>query len=126
MSNINEIIFFSSFLVFIFLMLGIDLGFFQKNNHSLSFREALAWTLVWVTISILFYFLILYHGNWIHGCDTPVEIQLRIDKYNHPIKIDGLSVQGAISLYNKNLSLEYLTGYLIEYSLSVDNVSLLS
>ncbi len=122
MSNLNEIIFFSSFLAFIALMLGIDLGFFQKKNHALSFKEALSWTLVWVTISIGFYFLIRFHGNWIHGSDTIAEIQNRISTYHHPIDITGLGVQDAIALYNKNLSLEYLTGYLIEYSLSVDNV----
>jgi tellurite resistance protein TerC len=122
MSNLNEIIFFSSFLLFIALMLGIDLGFFSKKNHALPFKEALSWTLVWVGISIGFYFLIRFHGNWIHGSDTLAEIQDRITKYNHPIDISGLGVQQAIDLYNKNLSLEYITGYLIEYSLSVDNV----
>jgi tellurite resistance protein TerC len=103
-------------------MLGIDLGFFQKKNHVLSFKEAVSWTLLWVGISIGFYFLILYHGNWIHGSDTLAEIHDRITKYRHPISITGLELEDAISLYNKNLSLEYLTGYLIEYSLSVDNV----
>ena len=58
----------------------------------------------------------------IHGSDTISEIQDRITRFNHPIDIRGLGVQDAINLYNKNLSLEYLTGYLIEYSLSVDNV----
>ena len=122
MHNLNEIIFFTSFLVFICIMLGIDLGFFQKKSHALSFKEALSWTMVWVGISIAFYFLIRLHGNWIHGSDTIAEIQYRIAKFHHPISIAGLSVQDAISLYNKNLSLEYITGYLIEYSLSVDNV----
>ena len=122
MSNLNETIFFSSFLVFICIMLGIDLGFFQKKSHVLSFKEALNWTLVWVGISVVFYFLIRFHGNWIHGSDTIAEIQSRITRFHHPINIAGLSVEDAISRYNKNLSLEYLTGYLIEYSLSVDNV----
>jgi tellurite resistance protein TerC len=103
-------------------MLGIDLGFFQKKNHTQTFKEALSWTLVWVGISVGFYFLIRFHGNWIHGSDTIAEIQYRIAKFNHPIDITGLGVQDAINLYNKNLSLEYITGYLIEYSLSVDNV----
>jgi tellurite resistance protein TerC len=103
-------------------MLGIDLGFFQKKNHALSFKEAMIWTTVWVSVSIGFYFLIRYHGNLIHGSDTIAELQQRIVTYKHPISIDGLSVQDAIGVYNKNLSLEYLTGYLIEYSLSVDNV----
>lgn len=122
MSNLNEILFFTSFLVFISLMLGIDLGFFQKKNHALSFKESLGWTIVWVSVSIGFYFLIRFHGNWIHGSDTIAEIQDRILTYKHPIDITGLGIQDAISLYNKNLSLEYITGYLIEYSLSVDNV----
>ena len=122
MFNLNEIIFFSSFLVFIGIMLVIDLGFFQKKNHALSFKEALTWTMVWVSISVAFYFLIKFHGNWIHGSDTLEEIQYRITKFHHPINIAGLGLQEAINLYNKNLSLEYLTGYLIEYSLSVDNV----
>ena len=122
MSNLNEIIFFSSFLFFIALMLGIDLGFFQRKNHALTFKEALGWTLVWVGISVGFYFLIRFHGNLIHGSDTLAEIQERITRFHHPIDITGLGVQEAIHLYNKNLSLEYITGYLIEYSLSVDNV----
>ena len=122
MTNLNEIIFFTSFLLFIALMLGIDLGFFQKKNHALSFKEAMIWTIVWVGVSVGFYFLIRFHGNWIHGSDTLAEIQNRITKFHHPINITGLGVQEAINLYNKNLSLEYLTGYLIEYSLSVDNV----
>ncbi len=122
MSNLNEVIFFTSFLLFIALMLGIDLGFFQKKNHALSFKEAVAWTLVWVGVSVGFYFLVRFHGNWIHGSHTLAEIQQRITKFHHPIDITGLGVQEAINLYNKNLSLEYLTGYLIEYSLSVDNI----
>ncbi|MEI6455407.1 MAG: TerC/Alx family metal homeostasis membrane protein [bacterium] len=120
--NLNEIIFFSTFLVFIVLLLVTDLGLFQKNSHTLAFKEALGWSLVWVGISIGFYFLIRYHGNWIHGTDTIEKLQNRIDSYNHPITIQGLPLNEAISLYNRNLSLEYLTGYLIEYSLSVDNV----
>ena len=120
--NLNELIFFSSFLVFILLMLMIDLGVFQKHSHTLKFRESLTWTLVWISISLVFYLLIRYHGNWIHGADTLAAIQERIDKFHHPVTIRGLSLEDAISRYNKNLSLEYLTGYLIEYSLSVDNI----
>jgi tellurite resistance protein TerC len=121
-SNINEIIFFSCFLLFVFLMLAVDLGFFNKHSHKQTFTESLIWTMVWVSISIIFYILIRYFGNLIHGSDTLVEIQGRIDKFHHPISIAGLNVDEAIRLYNKNLSLEYITGYLIEYSLSVDNI----
>jgi len=120
--NINEIIFFISFLVIIILLLVIDLGFFNKKSHILSFKEALSWSILWIAISILFYFIIRYHGNWIHGMDTIEKLQTRISNYHHPIIIQGVTLQQAIDLYNRNLSLEYLTGYLIEYALSVDNV----
>jgi len=121
-ANPNEILFFSSFLIFIFILLITDLGLFQKKSHELSFKEALGWTILWVGISIAFYYLILSHGNLIHGTDTFEKLQNRIDTYHHPIEIKGLTLLEAIKLYNRNLSLEYLTGYLIEYSLSVDNV----
>ena len=122
MANLNEILFFSTFLLFIVILLVTDLGLFQKNSHSLSLREALFWSLLWVGISIAFYFLIRFHGNWIHGADTLEAIRGKIVAFDHPIKIEGLTIEEATRVYNRNLSLEYLTGYLIEYSLSVDNV----
>ena len=118
----HEIIVFSSFLLFIFTMLALDLGVFNKKSHVPSFREALSWTIVWVTISIAFYLLIRFFGDELHDLNDLEGIKANILKYHHPIKIDGLLFQDAISLYNRNLSLEYLTGYLIEYSLSVDNI----
>ncbi|MEI8006149.1 MAG: TerC/Alx family metal homeostasis membrane protein [Bacteroidota bacterium] len=120
--NLNELLFFSSFLVFIMLMLLLDLGVFQKDSHAMKFKEALSWTIVWVGVSLLFYLLLRFRGNWIHGLDSLDAIQARIARFHHPINIAGLSLDDAIHSYNKNLSLEYLTGYLIEYSLSVDNI----
>ncbi|HNY02008.1 MAG TPA: TerC/Alx family metal homeostasis membrane protein, partial [Bacteroidales bacterium] len=122
MFNSSELIFSTSFLLFIGMMLALDLGVFQKTKHALTFREALTWTVVWVAISVGFFFLIRYHGNWIHGSDTLEEIQARIQKFGHPIDITGMQLDDAIRVYNRNLSLEYITGYLIEYSLSVDNI----
>ena len=57
-ANINEIIFFSCFLLFIFLMLGSTLEFSTNTAMKQTFTEALIWTMVWVTISMIFYFLI--------------------------------------------------------------------
>jgi len=121
-ANSNEILFFSFFLLFIIILLVTDLGLFQKKSHALSFKEAVGWTILWIGISIAFYYLIWSHGNLIHGTDTFEKLQHRIYTYHHPINIQGLTLQEALTLYNHNLSLEYLTGYLIEYSLSVDNV----
>lgn len=118
----NEIGFFSVFLVFIFTILLLDLGVFSKNNHKVGFREALTWSIVWVMISIGFYFFLIHFGYLIHGIDNIEDIQYRIDEFKHPIDITGLGFNQALLLYEQNLALEYLTGYLIEKSLSVDNI----
>lgn len=121
--NINEIIFFSSFLLVITLMLLLDLKVAHKTDHNIKFKEALIWSIIWIVLGLSFYFVLLYHGNWIHGVTDINGIQARIDTYNHPISIVGIADKDlAISIYNKNLGLEYLTGYLIEKSLSIDNI----
>jgi len=121
-NGMHEVIFFSGFLLFIFLVLAIDLGVFNKKSHIPSFREALAWTMVWVSISVIFYLLIMFFGHELHDLNDLKGIQSNIDKFHHPVRITGLSFDEAIKLYDRNLSLEYITGYIIEYSLSVDNI----
>jgi tellurite resistance protein TerC len=118
----NEIIFFTVFMIFILAILMADLVFIGRKSHVLHFREALSWTLVWVALSLSFYILLRYYGHKLHDFQDIQSIQSNIEKFRHQINIDGLSFAEAIKLYNHNLSLEYLTGYIIEYSLSVDNI----
>jgi tellurite resistance protein TerC len=118
----HEIIVFTGFIVFIILMLGLDLGVFNKKSHTLSFREALGWTVLWVSLAIVFYLLIRFFGNELHTIHDKADLQYLIDRYHHPINIVNSDLGQAINAYNRNLSLEFLTGYLIEYSLSVDNI----
>ncbi len=120
--NWNEIIFFSGFIAFILLMLFIDLVLVGKKSHVVSFRESIIWTIVWVSISLLFYIIIKTHGDWIHGIDSMEKLKHTIAIHDHSININGLDFESALKVYRNNLSLEYLTGYLIEYALSIDNV----
>ena len=86
-----------SFLVAILLFLALDLGVFNKTPRIISTKEASKWTAIWVTLSFLFS-VIIY---WLYG--------------NHYISNpDGLKPVAA--------SIKYITGYLIELSLSVDNI----
>src|SRR5664279_4510728 len=118
----HEIIAFTGFLLFIILMLSLDLGVINKKSHALTFRESLLWTIFWVGLAILFYILIRFFGNELHGIRDKADIQSLINRYHHPINILNSDLSQSIRDYNRNLSLEYLTGYLIEYSLSVDNI----
>jgi len=80
-----SIFFWIGFHIFIFLMLALDLGIFNKKAHKIPLKEALLWVSVWITLAMLFSLFILLE-------------------------------------WNETRALEFLTGYVIEYSLSVDNI----
>jgi len=86
-----------TFLSAILLFLALDLGVFNKTPHIISSREASKWTAIWVTLSFLFSGVIY----WLYG-------------NNYISNPDGLKPAAA--------SIKYITGYLIELSLSVDNI----
>ena len=85
------------FFIAIFIFLALDLGVFNKNPHIISSKEAGIWTAVWVTLSAMFSGVIY----WLYGTD-------------YIANPDGLTQSLA--------SIKYITGYLIELSLSVDNI----
>ena len=85
------------FFIAIFIFLALDLGVFNKNPHIISSKEAGIWTAIWVTLSAMFSGVIY----WLYGTD-------------YIANPDGLTQSLA--------SVKYITGYLIELSLSVDNI----
>lgn len=108
----SELIFTFGFLILVVAMLAIDLGVVNRKAHVVSVREALVWTCVWVGVAMLFYLFLYFNADWIHG-DGLAEI----------LGITGREPSEAeIAAYNHKASLEYLTGYLIEKALSVDNI----
>lgn len=118
----NELIFFSLFLVFVLSVLVFDLGVFSKENKTIGFKEALIWTAVWFSFGMGFFLLLRFKGHLLHDIQNIQQLKLVIEEYAHPISVDGLSFEQALALYRNNLSIEYLTGYFIEYALSVDNI----
>ncbi|WP_291274346.1 TerC family protein [Flavobacterium sp.] len=85
------------FLCAIAVFLALDLGVFNKNPHVISSKEASQWTVLWVTLSFIFSGIIhmLYAHQYI---DNPT------------------------NLTPYQASIKYITGYLIELSLSADNI----
>lgn len=82
------------FLIFILFMIGLDLfAFGGRKAHKVSIKEALSWTLTWICLALLFNLLF-----WIYL------------RHHYPIAIANAH------------GLEFLTGYLLEKSLSVDNM----
>ena len=75
----------AGFILFVIAMLALDLGVFHRHAHVVRFKEALSWSVVWVSLALLF-----NAGVW--------------------------------WFFGAQKGIEFLTGYLIEKSLSVDNI----
>lgn len=121
--TMHESLFFIIFLIFISLMLFLDLGVFNRKNHIISFKEALSWTGVWIFIALLFCVFILFKGEWVHGITDMDGLIAYNAKYGNHVALDeSLSYRENLQFFRQTLSLEYLTGYLIEKSLSLDNI----
>ena len=73
------------FSVFILFMLSLDLGLFNRKAHTITYREATIWSIVWVSFAAIFAAIVFRLQGTVRG-------------------------------------LEFVTGYLIELSLSVDNL----
>ena len=118
----NEYLFFGSFLLFIILMLSIDLGVFNKKDHVVKFKEAAIMSFIWVSFALGFYFLLLTEGQMLHGIDSFSQLEAVTKKHFHNITLIPGNFGASLHLYNQNLALEFITGYIIEYALSVDNI----
>jgi tellurite resistance protein TerC len=81
----EEIILWGSFSLFVMGMLALDLGVFHRKSHTVSVKEALTWTAVWIALAMLFN-LFVYH------------------------------------YFDKEKALEFFTAYVVEKSLSIDNI----
>ena len=118
----NELLFIGGFIVFIFLMMSIDLGLFGKSDKPVSLKQAGIMSGVWVSMALVFYWLILQYGDLLHHIDSFAALQDINIKHFHNLKLNPNDFQGSLSLYRQNLSLEFITGYVVEYALSVDNI----
>ena len=119
----TENLFMLIFIVVIALLLFLDLGVLHKKDHVVTFKESAAWTAVWVTLSLLFFLFLRFQGDMVVNVHDKEQFLEQNKQYEHHVNYDdALSWDENISKYNKQLSLEYITGYLIELSLSIDNV----
>ncbi|MNJ92665.1 Inner membrane protein alx [compost metagenome] len=85
--------FYAGFIVFVLAVLLLDLGVFHKKAHVVRFREATAWTIFWISLALIFNYLFY---------------QYTLTKVSPEIA--------------KQLGLEFLTGFVVEKALAVDNV----
>ena len=94
-----------AFIALVLLMLALDLGVFHRKAHVVTVKEALAWSAVWITLGIAFaaFVYFSYETHWF-GLGAAVDA------------VDGMRNDGSSAME------KYLTGYIVEKSLSVDNI----
>jgi tellurite resistance protein TerC len=97
--------FFTGFIAFVLFLLALDLGVFHRKAHEVSLKEAIGWSLVWIALGLAFtgFIYFAYENHWA-GIGTL------------PDPVDGQINDG------RNAALKYVTGYVVEKSLSVDNI----
>jgi tellurite resistance protein TerC len=118
----NEVFFFGGFLLVIGLMLLLDLGLFNKKDHIVKFGEAAGWTVAWIALALVFYVIINTHGDLIHGVTNMAGLENIKNKYAPHLTLVPGNYEESLMIYRENMSLEFITGYLLEYALSVDNI----
>ncbi|WP_375560483.1 TerC/Alx family metal homeostasis membrane protein [Bernardetia sp. OM2101] len=122
----NEYIFFGLFTIFIILILLVDLGVFSKENHVISFKEAAIWSVFWILLALGFWVFLDFYGDLVHGVESYDDVKRIVEKYIAEEDRGGILVEGNYALsvqnYRDKMSLDFITGYLLEYSLSVDNI----
>ncbi len=118
----NEIMFFGAFALFIVLMLALDLGLFHKKDQPVSLVQAGIMSAVWITFALGFYFYLKVEGQQLHDIQNQEQLTTIVSKYQHNITFVSDNFLENLNIYKANLSLEFLTGYVIEYALSVDNI----
>jgi len=98
--------FYAGFTLFVLLLLALDLGVFHRKAHEVSFKEAATWSVVWITLALLFNAGLYFYADWKFAQDPRL-----------------LAIQGFDPSANSwRVALEFLTGYVVEKSLSVDNI----
>jgi tellurite resistance protein TerC len=98
--------FYVGFTLFVFALLALDLGVFHREAHEVSFKESLIWSIIWVSLALLFNLLFYKYAQW------------KFSEHVQLLSIPGFNPDVAA----RQSALEFLTGYIIEKSLAVDNI----
>ena len=110
---------YAGFVLFVLGLLALDLGVFHRKAHVVSVREALGWSLFWIVLGLAFT-LFVYAGYEQHWVGLGLSPDL--------MSTDPRVLDNGVLVYNDGASaaLKYVTGYLVEKSLAVDNIFVIS
>ncbi len=118
----NEVLFFILFIIFIVGVLLLDLLVIGKNSHEVSAREAAIWSAIWIILALSFSVFLRFFAEYIHGINNLDDLKQIINKYGYYLDLKDYNYEHSLILFRKTAAINYLSGYLIEKSLSIDNL----
>jgi tellurite resistance protein TerC len=91
----------AGFILLILALLALDLGVFHRRARAIGTGEALAWSAFWIILALVFNVAVffIYERNWM-----------------------GVGRPGTVDLDGWTAALQFFTGFLVEKSLSLDNI----
>jgi tellurite resistance protein TerC len=95
-----------AFVAGILALLGLDLGLLRREARAMGVRDAVVWCAVWVSLALAFDVALYHYAAW------------RLPQDPRLAALPGFDPEAAAW----QVALEFLTGYVVEYSLSVDNI----
>lgn len=98
--------FYAGFTAFVLVVLALDLGVFHKKAHEVGFKEASIWTTVWISLALVFNYLFYLYA------------QHRFSTHERYTSIPDFDPDAQA----KTSALEFLTGFVVEKSLAIDNI----
>jgi len=98
-----------AFVAFVLVLLAMDLGIFHKTPHAVSMREATMWVCIWMTLACIFCGVLWWYCH---------------DRFPEADRLPSVLAAGYSSAEEaaNTIALQFLTGYVVEQSLSVDNM----
>ena len=98
--------FYLAFTGLVLVLLALDLGVFHRKAHEVSFREASIWSVVWMALALAFNYAFYQYASWKFATDSRL------------LAVPGFEPEAAA----RQAGLEFLTGYIVEKALSLDNI----
>jgi len=107
-----------AFIALVIVFLALDLGVFHKVAHEVGIKEAVIWSVIWLTCGVTFsgFVYMAYDNHWLGlGLETAKYSTTEAIKAGAPLIVTG-EVGGF------EAAKQYLTGYVVEKSLAMDNI----
>jgi tellurite resistance protein TerC len=117
-----EIVFLVLFVAVIIGVMMLDLLVIGRHSHEVSMKEASIWSLIWISSALLFALFLKFHGEKIHGIYNFTDLNHIAEKYYPYLKFTDTNFDSSVQLFRKTQTIDFLAGYLIEETLSVDNL----